>query len=151
MDGRATAWLSRPIVRQVARFAVIGLASTAAYALLYVAFRGALAAEPANAAALVVTAVGNTAANRRFTFGVRGAERLGRDHAAGLAAFGIALTITTGAVAGLRLVAPAAGRALELAVLTAANVAATAIRFVLLRAGITGGPRAAAARPAAQA
>jgi len=49
-----------------ARFAAIGVVSTLAYALLYLALRGPLGAGAANAMALAVTAVANTAANRRF-------------------------------------------------------------------------------------
>src|ERR1700710_2333815 len=57
---------------QVARFVAVGIASTVAYALLYVLLRGTLAAGAANAVALASTAVANTAANRRLTFGVVG-------------------------------------------------------------------------------
>ena len=59
-----------------------------------------------------------------------------RDQAAGLAAFGIALAITSGAVALLAVLAPRAGRPLEIAVLVGANAVATAVRFLLLRAVI---------------
>ena len=55
-----------------ARFITVGLASTLAHALLFLLRRGTLGAAGANAVALAVTAVGNTAANRRFTFGIRG-------------------------------------------------------------------------------
>ena len=57
---------------QVARFLCVGVGSTIAYALLYLALRGPLGAGGANAAALAITAVGNTAANRWLTFGLRG-------------------------------------------------------------------------------
>ena len=50
--------------------------STIAYALLFLAFSGALGAAAANALALAVTAIGNTAANRRLTFGLRGRDGL---------------------------------------------------------------------------
>ena len=56
----------------VARFMAIGMLSTLAYALLYVALHPLLGAAGANAAALALTAVGNTAANRRLTFGCAG-------------------------------------------------------------------------------
>jgi len=48
----------------VARFLAIGAASTLACALLYVALHPLLGATGADAAALALTAVGNTAANR---------------------------------------------------------------------------------------
>ena len=53
-------------------FATIGVLSTVAYLLLFTALRGVLGPQGANLVVLLVTAVGNTAANRRFTFGVRG-------------------------------------------------------------------------------
>src|SRR4051794_13071630 len=52
----------------VARFLAVGVASTLAYAMLFLALRGALGAGGANALALALTAVGNTAVNRRLTF-----------------------------------------------------------------------------------
>ncbi len=125
-----------PLAPTVARFAAIGLASTLAYAVLYVGLRSVLSASVANALALVVTAVGNTAANRRFTFGVRGRDGLARDHAAGLTALAVALAITTAMLAVLHVAAPGAGRAVELAFLVAANGLSTVVRFLLLRTWI---------------
>jgi putative flippase GtrA len=87
----------------------------------------------ANAVALVVTAIGNTAANRRLTFGVRGRRSLVRDQAAGLVAFAIALALTTGAIALLGWLAPNASRITELAALVVANALVTVVRFLLLR------------------
>ncbi len=121
---------------QVRRFVAIGVVSTIAYALLFLLFRAAMPAVAANALALLLTAIGNTAANRRLTFAVRGTDGLARDHAAGLVAFGVALAITSGSVLALQLVAPGAGRAIELTVLVVSNVLATVARFVLLRAWI---------------
>jgi putative flippase GtrA len=118
---------------QARRFAAIGVVSTLAYLAIYSLLRTGTTAPAANAIALIVTAVGNTAANRRLTFDVRGRESLGRDHLAGLVAFGLALSITSAAVALLGGVAPASGRVVELAVLTAANSLATLARFLVLR------------------
>jgi glycosyltransferase involved in cell wall biosynthesis len=133
---RRRAFPHRTLAAQVRRFAVIGIASTAAWAILYLLLRGVLASLPANAIALVITAIGNTAANRRLTFGVRGRESVVRDHAAGLVAFGLALGLTSGAALLLDLVAPHAGRVVEVGLLTVANLVATAGRFVLLRTWI---------------
>ena len=129
----------RSIGREVRSFATIGVLSTIAYLVLYGALRSFAAAAPANAIALVVTAIGNTAANRRLTFGVTGRASLLRDQAAGLAAFGLALAITTGAVDLLEQIAPNPGRAAEIVVLAAANGVATVTRFVLLRFWISPG------------
>jgi putative flippase GtrA len=133
---RRRAFPVRTLASQVRTFAAIGIVSTAAWGLLYLLLRGALPPLPANAVALVVTAIGNTAANRRLTFGVRGRHSLVRDHAAGLLAFGLALGLTSGAAVALDVVAPGAGRLVELAVLALANVIATAGRFILLRAWV---------------
>src|SRR4051794_25572095 len=67
----------------VARFLGVGVVSTLAFALLYVALQPLLGAVAANAVALALTAVGNTAANRRLTFRVRGRDGLVRHHARG--------------------------------------------------------------------
>jgi putative flippase GtrA len=121
-------------IRQLWRFLLIGAFSTLAYAALYWVLRGFWGAPLANAAALILTGVANTAANRRLTFGVRGSQGLARDHVGGLTALAVALVTTGCAIAGLHTLAPTAGRATELAVLTVANVIATITRFLLLRA-----------------
>ncbi|KAB7756142.1 sugar translocase [Mycolicibacterium mucogenicum] len=123
------------LLRQVVRFGTIGVASTLAYLLLFMMMHTALGAQTANLVALLLTAIVNTAANRRFTFGVRGggAASATRHQFEGLIVFGIALTITSGALAGLHVFAPHAHHLLELSVLVAANLVATAVRFVLLR------------------
>src|SRR5215217_2865880 len=59
---------------QVAMFLAVGVLSTLAYAALYLGLRQLTGAIEANLLALLVTAVANTAANRRFSFGVRGRE-----------------------------------------------------------------------------
>ncbi|MEV7328415.1 glycosyltransferase [Micromonospora sp. NPDC093244] len=122
--------------RQLARFAAVGAASTLVYLLLFVATRGALGAQPANLLALLVTAVANTAANRRVTFGISGRRHAGRHHAQGLLAFGLGLALTSGSLAVLHAVSVSPARSVEVAVLVAANLAATVLRFVLLRLGM---------------
>ncbi|MFE9190095.1 glycosyltransferase [Micromonospora sp. NPDC007208] len=122
--------------RQLSRFAAVGVASTLAYLLLFVATRGLLGAQPANLLALLVTAVANTAANRRLTFGISGRRHAARHHAQGLLAFALGLALTSGALAVLHVVSAVPARPVELAVLVAANLAATVLRFVLLRLGM---------------
>ncbi len=140
-----------PFAAQVARFAAIGVASTLAYLLLYLGLRTGLSSQASNLAALAVTAVGNTAANRRFTFGVRGREGLGRHHLQGLAVFALGLGLTAGSLATLHRLAPGAARTVEVAVLVAANVAATVVRFVALRVWVFAHHRAAPAAETASA
>src|SRR5437016_8862146 len=96
--------------RQLWSFGAIGVISTLAYFGLYWLFRDVAPALVANVAALLVTALGNTAANRRFTFGVRGRRMAARDHTGGLVALVIALTITTASLAALRAVSADPGR-----------------------------------------
>ncbi|MBE7187686.1 GtrA family protein, partial [Jatrophihabitans endophyticus] len=117
---------------QAIRFAVIGVASTLAYLVLFSLLRGSTDAQAANLLAMLVTAVANTAANRRFTFGVRGGGH-GRHQLQGLAVFAIGLALTSGSLWLLAALDPSPGRALELGVLVVANLAATAVRFVLFR------------------
>jgi putative flippase GtrA len=135
----------RSTIDQIARFAVIGVASTIAYVVLYSLLRSAEAAPVANALALLATTLANTAANRRFTFGVRGGISLVHDHLAGLVGLAVALLITTGAIALLEQLSTRPSRLVEVAVLVAANAIATLCRFVLLRALI-----ARSGRPARQ-
>jgi glycosyltransferase involved in cell wall biosynthesis len=118
---------------QLARFAAVGLVSTVAYAALYWVLRGFLTPAVSNSLALVVTAVSNTAANRRLTFGVRGASGLVRDHAGGLVAFAVALLLTNAAIGAMALIKPTPSLGVEIAVLSAANAVATVVRFVVLR------------------
>jgi putative flippase GtrA len=117
---------------QVGIFLMIGLGSTLAYAGIYLGLRTTMSPWWANFTALLVTAVGNTAANRRFTFGVRGPREALRHHLQGLVLFVAGLAATSGSLAVLH----AAGfrsRALEVFVLTLANLGVTVLRFVALK------------------
>ena len=122
--------------RQLARFAAIGVASTLAYLALFVLLRPTVGAFSANALALLVTAMANTAANRRITFATRGPKRLLRHHAEGLAVFGIGLGVTSAALWALHAFAADPSGLVELTVLVGANAAATLLRFVLFRAWV---------------
>ena len=131
--------------RQLLTFGAIGVLSTLAYVALYAWLRPAVSAGVANAAALLITAVGNTAANRRLTFAVTARDGLARHHAAGLIALGVALAITSASLGLLDFLAPHHGRSVELVVLVGANGAATVARFFLLRFAIKAGHRPVAA------
>jgi putative flippase GtrA len=135
----------------VARFAAVGVASTIAYALLFILMReGGIGAGAANAVALALTAVANTAANRRLTFGVLGREGLLKQHAAGAAVFFLTLGLTDGALGVLHAAAPHAGRGAELAVLIGASLVATVTRYVALRTWVFAGARRRAAERTAR-
>jgi putative flippase GtrA len=116
----------------IARFIGIGVASTLAYALLFLALAAPIGSAAASAAALALTAVANTAANRRLTFGVRGRRHLGRQHLAAFLVFVIALGLTNGALAVVHGLDPHPARLVEAAALVLANLAATVTRYVAL-------------------
>jgi putative flippase GtrA len=134
-NGGARRAASGELLLQIASFAVVGIASTIAYVLLYLVLRGVMSAQAANVLSLLVTAVANTAANRRLTFGISGRLHAARHQVKGLIAVGIGLILTSGALAVL----PAhTSRGLEVSVLVAANLVATVIRFVLYRTWVFG-------------
>jgi len=135
-DARAAAPGRESLLRQLLSFGLIGVASTLAYAVLYLVLRAAMPAQAANALSLLLTAVANTAANRRLTFGVRGAGGRLRVQSQGLVVFALGLAVTSGGLFLLRRYDPAANHAVELAVLIAASVVATLLRFVMFRAWI---------------
>lgn len=133
------------IVGQLASFAVIGVVSTLAYLALFWALRHGISAQPANLIALLTTAIGNIAANRRLTFGVQGTRNRTRHHLQGLFVFGIAFAVTSLSLATLTQVTPNASRSLGVVVLVAANALATVVRFVAFRVWVFARP---ARRPA---
>lgn len=117
---------------QIVRFASVGAVSTLLFAVLFAAFYGPVGAIGATLAALGISSVANTAANRRLTFAQRG-QRDRRRHWSGAAALSLLpLGLSLGALA----VAAAAGitsTAGLLVALTAANLLASAVRFAGLR------------------
>ncbi|TVX95031.1 glycosyltransferase [Mycolicibacterium porcinum] len=131
--GSRRAAAPRNLLRQLVRFGTVGVASTLAYLLIFTALHASIGAQAANLVALLVTAIANTAANRRFTFGVRGGAGAARHHVEGLAVFGLALALTSGSLAAINALTAPTPHWLELAVLITANLTATVLRFTLLR------------------
>lgn len=131
-SGGLRGWLT-VLARQLGWFTGIGVVMTLAYLALYAALRLVMGAQAANVVSWVVTAVGDTSANRRFTFGVRGRPGVLRAQLLGLLIFGLGLGITSGALFALHAAVASPGRVLELTVLGAANLVAGLLRFVLLR------------------
>jgi putative flippase GtrA len=133
----------RGLTRQLVRFAAVGVASTLAYLALFFVLQPGLGAQAANLSALFVTAVANTAANRRFTFGVRGHVKRATHQAQGFAVFMLGLGLTSGSLALVH-AGGISGRTTEALILVSANLLATLVRFLLLRAWVFGRPLAPA-------
>ncbi|MFT3716776.1 MAG: bifunctional glycosyltransferase family 2/GtrA family protein [Gordonia sp. (in: high G+C Gram-positive bacteria)] len=132
-DGPELEGVPSGMVGQVIRFGAVGIASTLGYALIYLLLHTHVGSQTANFLALAITAVLNTAANRRFTFGVRGREGAVGHHLLGWGIFLFGWAVTAASLAVLHAVEPHPGRWLELTVLVVANLVATVTRFVGLR------------------
>ncbi|WBQ05918.1 bifunctional glycosyltransferase family 2/GtrA family protein [Kribbella sp. CA-293567] len=124
------------LAARILRFAGVGVISTLAYILLYLGLRHAVPAQLANVLALLITAVGNTALNRRITFGVRGVENRGKHQLRGLVTFAIGWSLTASSLWLLHTAVAVPAPSLEIVVLTAANLAATVVRFGLFQAWV---------------
>ena len=125
--------LRYPLVRQLLRFTAVGIVCTATSLALYAFLRPHLGSQPANATALILTSLMNTALNRRLTFRITERHRMKRDHLNGLIVILVALLITGGSLGVLHWINPAATVADELWTTTLSGFAATAVRFTLLR------------------
>ena len=134
---------------QLVRFGAIGAASTLAYVLIFVLFRTFLDPQFANFLALLITAIANTGANRRFTFGIQGGNPV-RHHFEGLIVFGIGLALTSGALAWVHSTTTPE-RWGELLAVVGANLVATAVRFLLFRLWVFRLPANVPAQPGSPA
>ena len=126
---------------RIARFAAIGAASTMAYAVLYLLLDGPFPAGVANVIALALTAVANTAANRRITFGRKGRAGVWRDQIQGAFVFLTTVAITSGALLMLDGVDRRPPRALEVTVLIISSVLATVVRYLGFRFWVFAPPK----------
>jgi putative flippase GtrA len=121
--------------REVGWFVAIGVASTAGQALLYWVLRLWWPPVAANLVSLLVLTVLNTEANRRLTFRHAAAGPV-RAHLGAGGLFLLGCIATSGAVLWFTHAEPGASPAAETAVLTAASVAVTVVRFVVLRLAV---------------
>jgi putative flippase GtrA len=122
-----------PVVRQLIRFTGVGVVCTATSLALYALLRPWLGPQLANAVALVLTSLMNTALNRRLTFKITDQRRMARDHLNGLFVIAVALVITGGSLGVLHWLRPEATVADELWTTTLSGFLATAVRFTMLR------------------
>ena len=119
--------------RQLVAFTGIGIVLTVAYLGLYAVLREVMGAQSANLVSWVVTAVADTSANRRLTFGLSGRAGALRAQVEGMLVFALGLAITSGSLVALDAVVTSHGTSLEVAVLAVSNLVAGLLRFALLR------------------
>lgn len=117
---------------ELLRFAGVGVVSTVAYLALVAALQTGLGIYLANAVAVVVCSLGNTAAHRRLT-GATG-EKMGEGREVlvsaalmAVSAAGTTAALTATRATGMTSLGP------ELVALTAANMVAAVVRFGILR------------------
>jgi putative flippase GtrA len=128
----ATTDVAPALAGQLVRFAGIGAATTAMFAVLFVLLAGPLGPVGADVVALTVCAATNIAANRRVTFAHRGRAGRRRHYLAGLAVAAVPLALTVATLAALGM-AGVTSVMFDLVALTVANAIATGVRFGLLR------------------
>jgi putative flippase GtrA len=131
--GRALARRWRGVGAEVVTFAVIGAASTVVHLGGFVLLRQAAEPQLANTVALLVAAVANTWANRRWTFGIRGRAGAARHQLQGLLVLVLTLGMTSGGLALLARLVPGARTGTETLVVAATTVAATAVKYAAMR------------------
>jgi putative flippase GtrA len=120
-------------MRQLLRFTGVGVVCTASSLAIYALLRPWIDPQLANAVALIVTSLMNTALNRRLTFKIAGKKKRAQDHLSGVIVIAIALIITGGSLGVLHLFHPEATVSEELWTTTLSGFVATAVRFTLLR------------------
>jgi putative flippase GtrA len=116
---------------QLLHFAGVGAVSTVTFAVLFCLLYRPVGAIGADVLALLLCAVGNLAANRRFTFADRGRPERRAYYARGLMLSLLPLATTLAALAGTAL-AGVGGLGADLAAITVANLSASAARFHFL-------------------
>jgi putative flippase GtrA len=113
--------------RQIVVFGKIGVVSTIVSLALFLWLRDSTGAVLANLIAVSATALGNTWANRRFTFGYRGTRERGRHYLGGVVISLAGLGLSSIALANV------AGSLAQVLVLLLTWTVATLARFALLR------------------
>jgi putative flippase GtrA len=118
-------------------FAGVGAVSTLSFAVLFALLYGSFGSVGADVVALALCALGNLAANRRFTFADRGRPGRRDYYARGLTSALLPVALTLAALATTS--AAGVGRlGADLAAITVANLSATAVRYHFLAARSAG-------------
>ncbi|PWJ27357.1 putative flippase GtrA [Branchiibius hedensis] len=132
----------RVLSGQLVRFAIIGVASTVLNLVLFALLDQIMGRQVANFVALVLCTVINTAANRFFTFGVRGSQGHAKVQLQSLALLAVTWAATALALVVLHHIAPDASTWWATVTVAAGNAIATVVRFVLLRRWMSPAPTA---------
>jgi putative flippase GtrA len=120
---------------ELLRFAGVGILSTLGYLFLFVAWRPVFGPLGANAMAMAIATLFNTAVHRELSQGRDGRTRRGHMVVVAGGLYAVSLALTTLALLVAAWVAPGALLP-ELGALIAANVLAATVRFSVLRAWI---------------
>lgn len=131
---------------EIVSFAAVGVLSTVAALALFLVLRGPLGSITANVVALAATAALNTAANRRWTFGLRGRVGRARMWRRASAVHLSGLFITTAALA-IAQVVDGGSLSTELVLILIASAISTGLRFLLMPAWVFS-PRPVVSSPA---
>jgi glycosyltransferase involved in cell wall biosynthesis len=134
-EGRERRGSKEVAADQLLRFAGVGMISTLGYLFLFVAWRPLLGALGANAVAMAIATLFNTAVHRELSRGKDGQLRRGHMILVVLSLYAISLALTTGALLIAGAVWPGALLA-ELVAITVANAVAAIFRFSVLRAWV---------------
>jgi hypothetical protein len=117
---------------EILQFAGTGVVNTVAYAALFAALEPGLGSYAANAAALTLCTLGNTAARRGMAGSARHGLDRGQRMAVAVGLFGVSLATTSAALAAAKSLGFDALPS-ELAAVTSASVLAGLLRFGILR------------------
>jgi putative flippase GtrA len=146
--------VDRELARQLVRYSLVGGLGTVLSALLYLLFRTWWDAVPANLAALVLSTVASTEANRRFTFGAAAGDRT-REYLQNAATVAFYALYSTVVLVLLGAVVDDPTALEESVAVAAASAVGGTVRFLVLRNWVFGPRQAsrgvAADRPATAA
>ena len=132
---------------QLLRFAGVGAVSTLGYLFLFVAWQPLLGPYNANALAMAIATLFNTAVHRELSRTTDGQDRRGRLYAVAAGSFAVSLGLTSLGLVVAQWVAPSSLLA-QVVAITAANACAAVVRFAVLRAWIFRPSARAATTPA---